>query len=260
MILYFLILRIAALFNAKARKLVRGQAQTISLLREKRKEGERWVWFHAASAGEFEQARVLMERMRADKPSLKILLTFFSPSGYELRKDYAGADMVAYLPFATRRNARRFLEVLKPETAVFIKYEYWPAYLKALHKNSIPTYIICAIFRPKDTFFRWWGAPYRRLLRYFTRLFVQDEQSAELLQKYHIDNVMVAGDTRFDRVCQIARQHQADSVVERFTQYSRQIIVAGSTWLPDERLLARYLAPLCDVIYVGSPEMIYPTI
>lgn len=275
MFIYFFILRIASLFNRKARLLVRGQGAALSLITSKRQAGERWVWFHAASSGEFEQGRPLIERYKVAHPQVRVLLTFFSPSGYEQHKNYQGVDLVTYLPFATRRNARRLIETLRPEMAVFVKYEYWPAYLRQLSRSGVPTYVVCALFRPEQAFFRWWGAGYRSLLRYFTRLFVQDQASADLLAQYGFDKVTVAGDTRFDRVAQIADSHLKNAqesitgesvssvsdrvaIVERFASYSEKVIIAGSTWLPDEKLLVRYLSEHEGVRLVLVPHETTP--
>lgn len=250
MYLYIILFYLASLFDRKAKKIVSGQRETWRRLQQK-PEGK-YVWFHAASVGEFEQARPLIERLKKEQPGKKVLLTFFSCSGYEMRKDYPLADMVLYLPFATRRNARKFLSALDIEMAIFVKYEYWPAYLKALKKNQIPTYIIDAIFRPNQTFFRWWAAPYRSLLKLFSLLFVQDEASRELLEKYGIDTAIVAGDTRFDRVATVCSQQKELPVLERFVEpeitpltaiqpSAKKVIVAGSTWPQDEVLLQRYI-------------------
>ena len=207
------------------------------------------VWIHAASVGEFEQARPLIERIVDSQKSkdkrLKIVVTFFSPSGYEARKNYPLADGVFYLPFATRRNARRFLEALQPKMAIFVKYEFWPAYLRELHKRSIPTYSISAIFRPTQRFFHWYGKGALRLLKLFTHIFVQDEDSLQLLASHGVKQASVAGDTRFDRVKQV----QTDSVqstrdfspIEAFANGGERVIVAGSTWPDDEKLLEAYL-------------------
>lgn len=256
MYLYILILKIAAWFNPKARKLVEGERRSLDTLREKLREGEQYIWFHAASVGEFEQGRPIIERLKMQQPDKKILLTFFSPSGYEMRKDYKFADIVVYLPFATKRNARLFLDLVKPEQAVFIKYEFWPAYLHELKHRNIPTYIIAAIFRPKQLFFRPWGGWYRSMLPCFTRLFVQDEASRALLHGIGIDNVEIAGDPRFDRVHAIAAQAKAIPEIDRFVEGTKQIIVAGSTWLPDEQLLARYMQEREDVRLVLVPHEI----
>lgn len=264
MYIYILFFYIASLFNAKAKKIIQGQKETWRRLQSEQMVGP-YVWFHAASVGEFEQARPIIERLKKEQPSTKILLTFFSCSGYEMRKNYPLADVVLYLPFATNLNAKRFLQKLPIEMAVFVKYEYWPAYLKALKKNAIPTYIIAAIFRPKQAFFQWYGAAYRRLLKFFTLLFVQDEESRELLAKYGIENVVVAGDTRFDRVSAVCAQAKELPVLYRFTepeispltvvqQAPKQTIVAGSTWPEDEVLLQRYVATHPNVQLVLVPH------
>lgn len=240
MYLYFLCIRIAALLgHKKAQQLVRGQRLAIS--------GERLpvtgaIWFHAASVGEFEQARPLIERLRREQPAQPIVVTFFSPSGYEARKDYPQADGVYYLPFATRRNAKRFLDALQPKMAIFVKYEFWPAYLRELKKRGIPTYSICAIFRPKQLFFRAWGKAHLNLLKCFTHLFVQDEASLALLNAHGLTNASVAGDTRFDRMQELRAQGIKELThVAQFTEGAPRIIVAGSTWPDDEALLARYM-------------------
>ena len=180
MFIYFWILRLAALFgHKKARLLVEGQGKALAELQEwvLTIGDDKVVWFHAASVGEFEQARPIIERLRKDRPQTKILLSFFSPSGYEMRKNYPGADKVVYLPFASRSNAKRWLRIVPLEMAIFAKYEFWPAYLKALKRNHIPTYMISAIFRPTQLFFKPWGRWYRRLLHCFDHIFVQDEAS-----------------------------------------------------------------------------------
>jgi len=241
MLFYFLLLRIAAIFNTKARLLVRGQAETLGRLSKEISQGDHYIWIHVASVGEFEQARPIICRLRSEHYDKKILLTFFSPSGYELLKDYDGVDNVVYLPFATRWNARRFLNIVKPELAIFVKYEFWPAYLRTLKKRKIRTYLVSAIFRPSQLFFRWFGGPYRRLLKNFTMLFVQDRDSRHLLEQYGIRNVLVTGDTRFDRVYEIAQDDKNIPLVEQFARDMPQVIVAGSTWLPDEQFLARYI-------------------
>lgn len=268
MFIYFLLFRLAALFNPKAKKIVRGQKLTWARLTELNKqEGEKdkYVWFHAASVGEFEQARPVIERLKQEQPSRKVLLTFFSCSGYEMRKDYPYADLVLYLPFATRRNARRFLSMLHIEMAIFVKYEFWPAYLRELRRREIPTYIIAAIFRPSQLFFKWYGRSYRRLLHCFTKLFVQDQQSLALLEKYGVPNASIAGDTRFDRVSAICAKPKDIPEVQRFItpvispisslEYdSVKVIVAGSTWPQDEQLLCRYVATHPDVRLVLVPH------
>lgn len=243
MYLYFLCIRIAALLgHKKAQQLVRGQKET-KANGEQLKANAGAIWFHAASVGEFEQARPLIERLKANGEKRPIVVTFFSPSGYEARKNYDRADGIYYLPFATRRNAKRFLDALQPSMAIFVKYEFWPAYLRELKKRNIPTYSICAIFRPNQVFFKWWGRTYRKVLQCFTHLFVQDEASQTLLAQYGITNVSVTGDTRFDRMAAVKENTDANRLtpVAHFAEGCPQVIVAGSTWPQDEALLAKYM-------------------
>lgn len=258
--LYFWILRLAALFgHRKAKQLVAGQAQAITELREWRATtcGMPVLWIHVASVGEFEQARPIIERLHRELPFRKVLLTFFSPSGYELRKNYQLVDKVLYLPFATHRNAKKWLEVLAPEMAVFVKYEFWPAYLNALKKNDIPTYLISAIFRPKQLFFKPWGKAYLKLLYTFKHIFVQDSASADLLQQHGIADVTVAGDTRFDRVVEVRKMVKDLPIVDGFVADAERVIVAGSTWPKEEEMFARYLAEHEDVKLVLVPHEIH---
>jgi len=255
---YFLLIRIAALFgHEKARKLVRGQRETLAKGRE-----SEWakvhgaIWFHAASVGEFEQARPLIERLKKADERTKIVVTFFSPSGYEARKNHELADGVYYLPFATRRNAKRFIKALQPKMAIFVKYEFWPAYIRELKKQNIPSYSICSIFRPNQYFFRWWGKGQLKVLKRFTHLYVQDEGSERLLAMHGVKNVTVAGDTRFDRVLQVQQaslQGTKDlTPIAQFAENSKRVVVAGSTWQEDELLLAQYMSdnPDCKLILV----------
>ena len=257
--IYFWILRLAALLgHKKARKLVKGQARALAELREWAATlgGSQVLWFHAASVGEFEQARPIIERLHSELPFRKVLLTFFSPSGYELRKNYPLVDKVTYLPFATRRNARKMLDILPLEAAVMVKYEFWPAYLKALKAKHIPTYLISAIFRPGQLFFLPWGKMYLKLLHAFEHIFVQDQSSSDLLQRYGVKDVTVAGDTRFDRVTEVRKQAKDLPVVDGFVAGAPRVIVAGSTWQRDEQYLARYMAEREDVKLVLVPHEI----
>jgi len=250
--------------ESKFKKLFRGQRATLDkehIAQMKNLQG--CVWIHAASVGEFEQARPLIEQLREEQPHRRIVLTFFSPSGYEMRKDYDKVDAVLYLPFATRRNAKRFLEALQPQMAIFVKYEFWPAYLKALKKRGIPTYSISAIFRPTQRFFHWYGKAALGLLKCFTHIFVQDEQSLQLLTAHGIQDASVAGDTRFDRVskisCLIAQKRETDPrlrLIHAFTEGCPRVIVAGSTWPQDEELLARYIEQYPDTKLILVPHEI----
>ncbi len=246
MFFYFLFIRIAALCgHKKAQLLIQGQSETLKQRTKELNALRGCVWFHAASVGEFEQARPMIERLKREHPEKKIVVTFFSPSGYEMRKNYNPADGIFYLPFATGRNAKQFIEALRPSMAVFVKYEFWPAYLKELKKQSIPTYCISAIFRPKQRFFQWYGGASRKLLKCFTHIYVQDERSRQLLESHGIKDCSVAGDTRFDRVTQVQRDNVQSTkdlgLIERFVEGCERVVVAGSTWPEDEKLLEAYM-------------------
>lgn len=238
---YNLAIRLAAPFNEKASLWVKGRKKIREKISRIRHENERLVWFHAASLGEFEQGRPVMEALKLAEPGTKILLTFFSPSGYEIRKNYPGADYILYLPSDTPENARYFVDQLKPDAAIFIKYEFWYNYLHELHRRHIPTYLISAIFRPEQPFFKNWGGLHRKMLGFFDRLYVQDEESVQLLNSIGINhNTQRVGDTRFDRVKQIA---QAAKEIEKVKQFcdGRPAVVCGSTWPPDEDILMEYI-------------------
>ncbi|MBR3286365.1 MAG: tetratricopeptide repeat protein [Bacteroidales bacterium] len=239
--LYTLAIRIAAATgNKKAAQWVAGRRHLMSRIAAETGQDERRFWIHCASLGEFEQGRPLIEALREQHPGHKIVLTFFSPSGYEIRKNYAQADYVWYLPADTRANARRFVQLIRPEKAFFIKYEFWRNMLAALQDKNIPTFLVSANFRPGQVFFKWYGGWFRKMLHMFSHLFVQNERSQQLLEGIGIRNVTVTGDTRFDRVCRIAAEAPAIAAVERFAA-GRTCIVAGSSWPPDEALLIRYL-------------------
>ena len=232
--------QIAALFNAKARLFAQGRRDQFTRLRDAIKASTPIAWFHCASLGEFEQGRPVMEAYRQQYPQHKILLTFFSPSGYEVRKNYDGADWVFYLPIDTPRNARRFLKIVHPHIAIFIKYEFWDNYLRQLKKQAIPTYIVSAIFRPQQVFFKWYGSFFRQMLKCYRYLFVQDEASVKLLKNIGIDNVVLAGDTRFDRVWAYTRHPANLPIVADFAK-GHPTLVAGSTWASDEERLYKAL-------------------
>lgn len=237
--LYALAVRLASLTNRKARLMIKGHRKTWRTLRDHAKERQHYVWFHAASLGEFEQGRPLMERLRREHPGKRILLTFFSPSGYEVRKDYAGADLVCYLPFDTPLNARRFIRLVQPEKAFFIKYEFWHHYIDELHRAGVPVYSVSSIFRNDQIFFRPYGRGYARVLHHFNHFFVQNEASRRLLNSLGVTQVSVTGDTRFDRVIDIRNQAKSLPLAAALTGDSRTI-VAGSTWPPDEEILIPY--------------------
>ena len=204
-VIYFVLwgIAIASLFNEKVRKMWRGEREAFKILKQKVDPNAKYIWFHAASLGEFEQGRPLMERIRKDYPQYKILLTFYSPSGYEVRKNYEGADIICYMPVDTRLNAIRFLRLVRPVMAFFIKYEFWSNFLHILKHRNIPTYSVSSIFREDQVFFKWYGRSYAGVLKCFTRFFVQNEESKRLLEGIGITAVDVVGDTRFDRVLQI---------------------------------------------------------
>ena len=238
--LYLLGVAIYRRFNEKVRKMWRGEREAFKILREKVDPNAKYVWFHAASLGEFEQGRPLMEQLRKDHPEYKILLTFFSPSGYEVRKNYEGADIITYLPLDTITNARRFLRTVRPVMAFFIKYEFWYNYLHILKHRGVPVYSVSSIFRPEQVFFKWYGRQYGRVLNCFTHFFVQNEISKELLAKIGITDTTVVGDTRFDRVLQIKEAAKQLPIVESFVKDAPQVFVAGSSWPPDEEIFIKY--------------------
>ena len=240
--LYTLLLRVAATRNRKARLMLGGRKETLSRIRSVRKPGEQWVWVHAASLGEFEQARPLVERIRRERPGLRIALTFYSPSGYEVRKNYPGAHVVAYLPADTPRAMARFLDGLRPAMAIIVKYEFWRNMLRALSRRRIPTYLISAIFRPSQLFFKPYGGWYRDMLHCFTHIFVQDEQSRRLLETIGVKNCTVAGDTRFDRVTDIMQSTREIPGLDAFTSgRTRFTLISGSSWEADEQVYFPYL-------------------
>lgn len=251
--LYAWVIRLASARHRKARLWTEGRKDLFRRMTEAIDPDARIVWIHVASLGEFEQGRPIIERIRKSHPEYKILLTFFSPSGYEIRKDYKGVDYVFYLPIDTPRNARRFLDAAHPEIAIFVKYEFWLNLLRELRRRKIRTYIVSAIFRRNSVFFRPYGGMWRQALESFDTLFVQNEESKRLLAELGFDNVVVAGDTRFDRVAEIARAAKHIDVVERFKGDSR-LFVAGSTWGPDEELLIRLMKENPEVKFVIAPH------
>ena len=263
--LYLLGVAVYSRFNEKVRKMWRGERDAFRVLREKVDPNAQYVWFHAASLGEFEQGRPLMEQLRRDYPEYKILLTFFSPSGYEVRKNYEGADIICYLPLDTITNARRFLRTIRPVMAFFIKYEFWYNYLHILKHRGVPVYSVSSIFRPDQVFFKWYGRQYGRVLHCFTHFFVQNEISKELLAKIGITDVSVVGDTRFDRVLQIKEAAKQLPIVEEFISRSEEcgvrsenshVFVAGSSWLPDEEIFIKYFNQHPEWKLIIAPHVI----
>ncbi len=237
---YVFAVRIASLFNPKAKQWLDGRKNLLSRIEEAVKGEKNLVWFHSASLGEFEQGRPVMERFKEEHPNYKIVLTFFSPSGYEVRKNYNGADFIFYLPPDFPSYAKKFVDLVNPKMAFFIKYEFWHHYLKELKKRAIPTYIFSTIFRPNQLFFKPWGGFYRRMLSAFTHLFVQNQESMDLLNGVGFKNVSIAGDTRFDRVYSIATASKTLPEVEEFSQ-GRLVLIAGSTWPKDEESIIQYI-------------------
>lgn len=256
--LYAFSVEMASFLSGKARMTRLGQWHTNGILRDKIDKKAKYIWFHAASLGEFEQGRPLMELIRKRYPQYKILLTFFSPSGYEVRKNYDGADVICYLPFDTPYKVNKFLNLSNPVMAIFIKYEFWLNYLTELKRRKIPVYLISAIFRRDQLFFRWYGQWYRSALFCFNHLFVQDENSAQILAEYGVHNVSVCGDTRFDRVMEVRRQARKITVIEEFAGKDQKVIlVAGSTWPQDEDILLSYFNTHPQVKLIIAPHEIH---
>lgn len=256
--LYVSAVRLAALFNKKVSAMVKGEKDAFSVLQRRMDPKAKYIWFHAASLGEFEQGRPLIEEIRKRYPEYKILQTFFSPSGYEVRKDYKGADVVCYLPLDTPAHARRFVELAHPCMAFFVKYEFWKNYLTELDRRRIPVYSVSSIFRPGQLFFRWYGGTYRRILKCFTHLFVQNQESVELLKRIGITNTTIVGDTRFDRVLEICRQARELPMVELF-KGENLTMVAGSSWAPDEDIFIPYFNEHPDMKLIIAPHVISET-
>ena len=289
--IYLIGVAIGSLFNKKIKKMWRGEREAVDLLKEKVDSTAKYVWFHAASLGEFEQGRPLIEQLKATHPEYKILLTFFSPSGYEVRKNYEGADIVCYLPLDTIRNARRFLRAVHPVMAFFIKYEFWYNYLHILRHRGVPVYSVSSIFRPGQVFFKWYGRNYAKVLHCITHFFVQNEVSLQLLKGIGIDEATVVGDTRFDRVLQIKEQAKKLPIVEAFKGINGKgdackddlsengckealsedackgdlsedgckgckVFVAGSSWQPDEDIFIRFFNDHPDWKLIIAPHVI----
>ncbi|MCM1505031.1 MAG: 3-deoxy-D-manno-octulosonic acid transferase [Muribaculum sp.] len=247
--------KVASLRSPKVKKIIEGHKKVIPYLREHVDSRAGYVWIHAASLGEFEQGRPLIEMIKRRMPQKKILLTFFSPSGYEVRHAYPMADAVCYLPFDIKDRVCEFLDAVRPSMAIFVKYEFWGNYLQELCRRGVPTYIISAIFRPSQIFFKPWGGMFRSMLRCYTRIFVQDENSRLLLAGIGVDKVTVAGDTRFDRVTDIMRERKEIPQMEAFTADEKCVtIVAGSTWPPDEEYLVPFFNSHPDVKLVIAPH------
>lgn len=253
MVIYAWLLRVVALWNKKAKQWVVGRKNIFERMSQAISPTDRVVWIHVASLGEFEQGRPIIEAIRQQHPEYKILLTFFSPSGYEIRKNYDGADYIFYLPADTPSNVKRFLDIAHPEIAVFVKYEFWLNYLTQMKKRGVRSYLVSAIFRQDSVFFRSYGSMWREALDAFDQMFVQNEESRELLHSIGYDNVIIAGDTRFDRVAAIAKAAKPVEIVAKFKGASR-LFVAGSTWGPDEDILLPLINENPDVKFVIAPH------
>lgn len=242
---YGLIVRISSLFNSKAALFIKGRHNIFKKVAQTIDPKQKHIWFHFASLGEFEQGRPVMEKIKKSYPHRRIVITFFSPSGYEIRKDYSGADGIFYLPLDTPSNASRLIEALNPEMAIFTKYEYWFYYFRELSQNQIPIFIISGIFRPGQIYFKWYGGFNRKILSFVTHFFVQNEESKFLLQQINLNNVTLSGDTRFDRVAENAQIPKHLEIIEKFS-INNKVFVAGSTWPADEQLLC--------VLAKGNPD------
>ncbi len=238
--IYYLLVLVASTFKPKAKLWLSGRRNCINKIQQQIDNQSEYAWFHASSLGEFEQGRPVIEALKEEYPEIKIILTFFSPSGYEVRKNYDKADIISYLPLDTRRNAKRFIEIVNPKWTFFVKYEYWHHFLNQTKKSGSELYLVSGIFREEQLFFKGYGGWYREMLKWFAHLFVQTEQSAALLKSVGIENVTVAGDSRFDRVKQIAGQSKKIEIAEEFVKESN-VLVCGSTWEPDENILTEYL-------------------
>lgn len=258
--IYTLGVWVTSLFSEKVKTMRKGEHEAFRILKEKVEPDARYIWFHAASLGEFEQGRPLIEHIRKAFPEYKILLTFFSPSGYEVRKNYKGADICCYLPLDTIGNSRKFLRLIRPEKAFFIKYEFWYNYLHILKHRGVPTYSVSSIFRPNQVFFKWYGRGYKKVLHCFTHFFVQNDTSRELLHQIGIDCATVVGDTRFDRVLQIKEASKQLPLVDAFVgndpKQLSKVFVAGSSWGPDEEIFIKYFNVHKDWKLIIAPHVI----
>jgi len=254
--LYYTLIFTASLFSNKAKLWIRGRKNIFDTINNKlQNETSKTVWIHCASLGEFEQGRTIIEAIKTKQPELKIVLTFFSPSGYEIRKNYSGADYIFYLPMDTPSHAAKFISLVRPTVALFVKYEFWFNYLNELKKQNIPTYLVSGIFREDHYFFKGYATWFRKQLKNFSHFFVQNETSNELLKSIGYSNVTISGDTRFDRVRQIAEQTKEFEKIKKFCN-TQQTIIAGSTWAPDEKILASYDFKKHDCKLIIAPHEI----
>ena len=243
-------------FNSRASLWVKGRKKWTEKIADKIKSGDRVIWIHCASLGEFEQGRPVIEAIKKKMPEFKIVLTFFSPSGYEIRKNYANADCISYLPSDTHGNALKFIKMINPEYVIFVKYEFWNNYISVLYESKIPLYLISGIFRPGQHFFKWYGSFFRSILMKFERIFVQDQPSFDLLSGIGIEKISLAGDTRFDRVVQIIGNARKIHQIEQF-RGGEKLFLAGSSWRQDEEIIAQYINKFPDKMkWVFAPHEI----
>jgi 3-deoxy-D-manno-octulosonic-acid transferase len=248
---------VLALFNPKARLWIEGGKEWESMISGKVRPEDKSIWIHCASLGEFEQGRPVIEALKKERPELKIVVTFFSPSGYEVRKNYDKADCICYLPADTPANAEKLIRLVNPEFAILVKYEFWNNFISELHRKNIPIYLVSGIFRPEQHFFSWYGSFFRNILRKFEMIFVQDQASLELLSGIGISNVMVTGDTRFDRVVQLAGSAKDIKQLELF-RGDEKMFLAGSSWKPDEEIIAQYInSHPSEMKWVFAPHEIH---
>ena len=250
---YITSIHIASLFSLKAARWVRGRKGIWKQIQEKIRPGDSWIWMHCASLGEFEQGRPLLEKLRSEAPHIKVLLTFFSPSGYEIRKNYSGADLVTYLPADTPSNARRFLDIVQPQMAIFVKYEFWLNYLNELSLRKIPTFLVSGIFRPGQHFFRFYGSFFRNRFKAFTHFYVQNDASVYLLKKAGFRNITRSGDTRFDRVISQAANFEEIPTIKAFSA-GKRVIVGGSLWPADFELFLPFIAKHPELKFILVPH------
>ena len=257
LLLYRAGIRLASLWNNKAKLWSNGRKNISERIKAQlRFQHFKIIWFHCSSLGEFEQGRPLIEKLKSQNPNFKFLLTFFSPSGYEIRKDYKGVDWVFYLPLDSKRNAKQFFEIVNPSLVVFVKYDYWYYYLTECKKRNIPLLLVSGIFRQDQPFFKWYGSLHRQMLTCFTHFFVQDKESGDLLRSININGVTVAGDTRFDRVADIAANFTPVKEIEKFCGGS-QVLVAGSTWPDDEKVIKDGTTNFPDLKIIIAPHEIH---
>ncbi len=256
--IYSFIIRLVSLFNKKAELMIIGHSETFEILKREIDVKAKYIWFHVASLGEYEQAQPMMVIIKREKPDYKILLSFFSPSGYEVQKDNKFADIVCYLPLDNKKNAQKFLDLANPAIAIFIKYEFWYHFIHQLYLRKIPVYLTSSVFRPNQLFFKPWGNVYKSILHYYTEIFVQDKESKKLLLAHGIKNVTVMGDTRMDRVVKIKEEALSIPLVEKFAKLknNQAVLVAGSSWPEDENILFNYFNKHAYLKLIIAPHLI----